>query len=54
MPRLNPRKSQRLAPPAPLRRSPVGRLGLLLGLVLAGQAPARAQSLLELYDAAKR
>ena len=53
MPSLIPRKSPRLRQPAPLRRSRAGRLALLVGLALAGQAPARAQSLLELYDAAR-
>ena len=53
MPSLTPPTSRRLPQPAPSQRSRASRLALLAGLVLAGQAPAQAQSVLELYDAAR-
>ena len=53
MPSLTPRAMPRPPQPAPSRRSRASRLALLVGLALAGQVPAQAQSLLELYDAAR-
>ncbi len=53
MPSLTPRAMPHLPQLAPSRRSRASRLALLVGLVLAGQVPAQAQSLLELYDAAR-
>ena len=53
MPSLTPHAMPRLPQLASSRRSRASRLALLVGLVLAGQVPAQAQSLLELYDAAR-